>query len=41
MGRPRRAADVGLIDDVLNRGNTRMAIFHKDGDYEAIETILE
>jgi len=41
MGRPRRAADGGLIYHVLNRGNARMTIFEKDGDYEAFESILE
>ena len=29
MGRPKRAADGGLIYHVLNRGNARMTIFHK------------
>jgi putative transposase len=41
MGRPKRAADGGLIYHVLNRGNARMTIFHKDGDYEAFERILQ
>ena len=41
MGRPLRAADGGLIYHVLNRGNARMTIFEKDGDYEAFERILE
>lgn len=40
MGRPKRAADVGLIYHVLNRGNARLPIFGKDGDYEAFERIL-
>jgi REP element-mobilizing transposase RayT len=41
MGRAKRAADGGLIYHVLNRGNARMTIFEKDGDYEAFECILE
>ncbi|MEQ1906625.1 MAG: transposase, partial [Pirellulaceae bacterium] len=41
MGRPKRAADGGLIYHVLNRANGRMAIFKKDADYEAFERILE
>ncbi len=41
MGRPKRAADGGLIYHVLNRANARMTIFEKDGDYEAIERILQ
>ena len=36
-----RAADGGLIYHVLNRGNARMTIFEKAGDYEAFENILE
>jgi putative transposase len=41
MGRPKRAADGGLIYHVLNRANGRLAIFKKDADYEAFERILE
>ena len=41
MGRPKRAADGGLIYHVLNRANARLPIFEKDGDYEAFERILE
>ena len=41
MGRAKRAADGGLIYHVLNRGNARMTIFEKAGDYEAFENILE
>ena len=40
MGRPKRAADGGLIYHVLNRGNARQPIFEKVGDYEAFERIL-
>jgi putative transposase len=41
MGRPKRAADGGLIYHVLNRGNARMTIFEKDDDYAAFEKILQ
>jgi len=41
MGRPKRAADGGLIYHVLNRANARLPIFEKDADYEAFERILE
>jgi putative transposase len=41
MGRPKRAADGGIIYHVLNRANARLPIFEKDGDYEAFEQILE
>ena len=40
MGRPKRAADGGLIYHVLNRANARLPIFEKDGDYDAFERIL-
>jgi putative transposase len=40
MGRPKRAADGGIIYHVLNRANARLPIFEKDGDYEAFEQIL-
>jgi putative transposase len=40
---PRRARQAvgGLVYHVLNRGNLRAPIFHKGGDYEAYERILE
>ncbi len=41
MGRPRRAANGGLIYHVLNRANARMTIFEKADDYEAFECILQ
>ena len=41
MGRPRRAADGGLIYHVLNRANARMRIFQKPDDYAAFERVLE
>ncbi len=40
MGRPLRVALGGYVYHVLNRGNGRAAIFHKDGDYEAFERVL-
>lgn len=40
MGRPKRAADGGLIYHVLNRANARLPIFEKAGDYEAFERVL-
>ena len=41
MGRPKRAAEGGLVYHVLNRANARMTIFGTDGDYEAFERVLE
>ncbi len=40
MGRPYRTALAGYVYHMLNRGNGRLRIFHKDGDYEAFERIL-
>ena len=40
MGRPKRAADGGLVYHVLNRANARMTIFENEGDYEAFERVL-
>jgi putative transposase len=40
MGRPYRTALGGYVYHMLNRGNGRLRIFHKDGDYEAFERIL-
>jgi putative transposase len=40
MGRPYRTALRGYVYHMLNRGNGRLRIFHKDGDYEAFERIL-
>ena len=40
MGRPKRAAYGGFIYDVLNRGNARLPVFEKDGDYETFERTL-
>ena len=41
MGRPRRAADGGMVYHVLNRANARMAIFEKPEDFAAFEGVLE
>ena len=40
MGRPKRAAEGGLIYHVWNRANARKKIFRKDEDYEAFERII-
>ncbi len=40
MGRPKRAADGGLIYHVLNHADARLPFFKKDGEYEAFERIL-
>ena len=40
MGRPARIALGGFIYHVLNRGNGRLNIFHKDADYQAFLAIL-
>jgi putative transposase len=40
MGRPLRTSLGGYVYNVLNRGNGRATVFHKDGDYEAFERIL-
>jgi putative transposase len=41
MGRPKRAADGGLVYHVLNRANPRMTIFADEADYAAFEEVLE
>ncbi|MBI3837174.1 MAG: transposase [Planctomycetia bacterium] len=40
MPRTARAIEGGMIYHVLNRGNGRMRLFHKSGDYEAFEQVL-
>ena len=40
MPRAPRADEAGGLYHVLNRGNSRARIFHKDADYEAFERIL-
>lgn len=40
MGRPKRAADGGLVYHVLNRANARMTIFENDDDDIAFEQVL-
>ena len=41
MGRPRRAAEGGVVYHALNRANARLPIFENKGDYEAFERVLE
>lgn len=41
MPRRPRVAPGGLVYHVLNRAVARLALFEKDGDYEAFERILE
>lgn len=40
MPRTARAVEAGLIYHVLNRGNGRMDLFHKDEDFAAFERVL-
>ena len=40
MPRTARAVEAGLIYHVLNRGNGRMRLFRKDGDFAAFEDVL-
>ena len=40
MPRTARATEAGMVYHVLNRGNGRMRLFHKAGDYEAFERVL-
>jgi len=40
MPRTARAIEAGTIYHVLNRGNGRMTLFHKDADFKAFERVL-
>jgi putative transposase len=40
MARTLRADEPGFAYHVLNRGNGRMGLFHKDGDFAAFEQVL-
>ena len=40
MPRPQRIDEPELIYHVSNRGNGRMRLFHKDGDFVAFERVL-
>ncbi len=40
MPRTARSIEAGTIYHVLNRGNGRMRMFHKRGDYDAFERVL-
>jgi putative transposase len=41
MPRPKRAAPGGYCYHVLNRGNARQQVFHKDADYTAFVRLLD
>jgi REP element-mobilizing transposase RayT len=40
MPRTARSIEAGTVYHVLNRGNDRMRLFHKDVDYDAYERVL-
>ncbi len=40
MPRTGRSVEAGLIYHVINRGNGRMRLFHKDADFAAFEAVL-
>ena len=40
MPRTSRASRVGLVDHVLNRGNGRSDVFHKDDDFAAFVNLM-
>ena len=40
MPRTARSIEAGTVYHVLNRGNGRMQLVHKDGDYDAFERVL-
>src|SRR3990172_1302017 len=40
MPRSARAIEAGLVYHVLNRGNGRMCLFHKDDDFAAFEKVI-
>ena len=40
MPRATRAVEAGTIYHVLNRGNGRMMLFHKDEDFAAFEKVV-
>ena len=40
MPRNHRSVESGIIYHVLNRGNGRMRLFHKDEDFAAFEKVL-
>ena len=41
MGRPKRAADGGLVYHLLNRSHARMPILEQEGDYQAFKQLLQ
>ena len=40
MPRTARASVGGICYHVLNRGNNRMAVFHKESDYQAFVDLM-
>src|SRR5271157_5174087 len=36
MPRTARSIEAGMVDHVLNRGNGRLRLFQKEGDYDAL-----
>jgi len=40
MPRTARSIEAGMVYHVLNRGNGRLRLFHKEGDYDAFERVL-
>ena len=40
MPRTARSIEAGMVDYVLNPGNGRLRLFHKEGDYDAFERVL-
>ena len=40
MPRTARSIEAGMVDHVLNRGNGRLRLFHKEGDYDACDRVL-
>ena len=40
MPRNERLIEAGVVYHVLNRGNDRMAVFHKDADYQAFVDLM-
>ena len=40
MPRNERRIEAGLVYHVLNRGNGRLHLFHKDEDFEVFERVL-
>ena len=41
MPRAARSIEAGMVDNVQNRRNGRLRLFHKEGDYDAFERVLD